>query len=78
MFLAILSDSFGEVKAEIAAKKNEFEMGDYFKQGYINIIDKMGQRTKQMDIEEAIKRAEDEGYTNMEDIRTYLKMSVET
>ena len=78
MFLAILSDSFGEVKAEIAAKKNEFEMGDYFKQGYINIIDKIGQRTKQMDIEEAIKRAEDEGYTNMEDIRTYLKMSVET
>ena len=49
-------------------------MGDYFKQGYINVIDKMGQRTKQMDIEEAIKRAEDEGYTNMEDIRTYLKM----
>jgi hypothetical protein len=53
-------------------------LGDYFKQGYINIIDKMGQRSKQMDIEEAIKRAEDEGYTNMEDIRTYLKMSVET
>ena len=73
MFLAILSDSFGEVKAEIAARKNEFEIGDYFKQGYINVIDKMGRRTKQMDIEEALKRAEDEGYTNMEDIRTYLK-----
>ena len=78
MFLAILSDSFGEVKAEIAAKKNEFEMGDYFKQGYINIIDKIGQRTKQMDIEEAIKRAEDEGYTNMNDIRAYLKKYVKS
>ena len=31
MFLAIINDTYSEVKAEIAAKRNEFEIGDYFK-----------------------------------------------
>ena len=33
MFLAIINDTYSEVKAEIAAKRNEFEIGDYFKVG---------------------------------------------
>ena len=32
MFLAIINDTYSEVKADIAGQKNEFEMGDYFKQ----------------------------------------------
>ena len=31
MFLAIINDTYSEVKAEIAMKRNEFEIGDYFK-----------------------------------------------
>ena len=31
MFLAIINDTYSEVKAEIANQKSEFEMGDYFK-----------------------------------------------
>ena len=31
MFLAIINDTYSEVKAEIALKRNEFEIGDYFK-----------------------------------------------
>ena len=73
MFLAILSDSFGDVKAELAAKKNEFEIGDYFKQGYINMIDKMGKRTKDMDMEEAVKKFEVDIDSNTGDIRNFLK-----
>merc|ERR1719461_710071 len=30
MFLAIINDTYSEVKAEIAAQKNEFEIKDYF------------------------------------------------
>ena len=31
MFLAIINDTYSEVKADIATQKNEFEMTDYFK-----------------------------------------------
>lgn len=32
MFLAIINDTYAEVKAELADAKNEFEMGEFFKQ----------------------------------------------
>ena len=31
MFLAIINDTYSEVKADLAEQKNEFEMGDLFK-----------------------------------------------
>ena len=31
MFLAIINDTYSEVKSDMANQKNEFEMGDYFK-----------------------------------------------
>ena len=73
MFLAILSDSFGEVKAELARRKNEFEIGDYFKQGYIRFVDKMGLHNRKMDIEKAMKMAEDKNFNNKEEIRDFLR-----
>lgn len=73
MFLAILSDSFGEVKAELARRKNAFEMGTYFKEGYTNIIDRMGLHTRKMDVEEALKIAENARYNNKEEVRDFLR-----
>ena len=32
MFLAIINDTYSEVKADLAEAENEFEMGEYFKQ----------------------------------------------
>jgi len=32
MFLAIINDTYSEVKADISTQKNEFEMSDYLKQ----------------------------------------------
>jgi len=32
MFLAIINDTYSEVKADISTQKSEFEMADYFKQ----------------------------------------------
>ena len=31
MFLAIINDTYAEVKSDIAQQKSEFEIGDYFK-----------------------------------------------
>ena len=31
MFLAIINDTYAEVKSNIASQKSEFEIGDYFK-----------------------------------------------
>lgn len=31
MFLAIINDTYAEVKSNIATQKSEFEIGDYFK-----------------------------------------------
>ena len=73
MFLAILSDAFGEVKAEIRAMESKYDIGDFFRTGYINIIDKMGARTKKMDIEEAHKMTLKKDYTGSEGVRTFLK-----
>ena len=33
MFLAIINDTYSEVKAEIAAKKVAYDIGDYLKRG---------------------------------------------
>ena len=38
MFLAIINDTYSEVKAEIANQKNEFEISDYLKRGYNNFL----------------------------------------
>jgi len=41
MFLAIINDTYAEVKAELATQKNEFELGDYFKRSYYNMLRKL-------------------------------------
>ena len=54
MFLAIINDTYSEVKAEIAGQKNEFEIGDYFKRGYNNMLGRLGSRNKYVDIENVL------------------------
>ena len=73
MFLAILSDAFGEVKAELARRKNAFELGAYFKEGYTNLVDRMGLHSKKMDVEEALKMAEENNYNNKNEVREFLR-----
>ena len=41
MFLAIINDTYSEVKEEISAQKNDFEVADYFKRGYNNMLGKV-------------------------------------
>jgi polycystin 2 len=45
MFLAIINDTYSEVKEEISAQKNDFEVADYFKRGYNNMMGKVGRNS---------------------------------
>ncbi|XP_013778837.1 polycystin-2-like [Limulus polyphemus] len=56
MFLAIINDTYAEVKTELANEKNEFEIGEYFKKSYKNLMSKLGRRDKIVDIQNAMKQ----------------------
>ncbi|KAH8033188.1 hypothetical protein HPB51_008073 [Rhipicephalus microplus] len=58
MFLAIINDTYAEVKSEISQQKNEFELVDYFKKGYNSILGKLGKRDQIVDIQNALKMAD--------------------
>jgi hypothetical protein len=45
MFLAIINDTYTEVKEEIQFQKNDFEIGDYVKRGVNNAMGKVGNRS---------------------------------
>ena len=75
MFLAIINDTYSEVKTEIANQRNEFEIGDYFKRGYNNMMGKFGRRDKLIDIENALKLSDAnyDGMLTFDEVRTNLK-----
>ncbi|TRY80961.1 hypothetical protein TCAL_09384 [Tigriopus californicus] len=74
MFLAIINDTYTEVKAEIAARKTVYEIGDYFARGYNNIIGQLGgPRNRAIDLENALKLANDDGNLTYEEVRQNLK-----
>lgn len=78
MFLAIINDTYSEVKAEIANQRNEFEIADYFKRGYNNMMGKLGRRDKIVDIQNALKLSDEngDGMLTFDEIRTNLKKYV--
>ncbi|KAK3795236.1 hypothetical protein RRG08_056296 [Elysia crispata] len=59
MFLAIINDTYSEVKSDMANAKNEFEIADYFKKGYSKMLDKLNfKRDKIVDIQSALQSAD--------------------
>jgi len=59
MFLAIINDTYSEVKSDMANDKNEFEVADYFKKGYMKMLDKLNfKRDKIVDIQKALQSAD--------------------
>jgi len=73
MFLAIINDTYSEVKAEIQNQHNDFEISDYFKRGYNNMLGKVGMRGKAVDIENALMMANTDGEVTYEEVRQNLK-----
>lgn len=59
MFLAIINDTYSEVKGDMANQKNEFEMTDYFKRGYEKMLSKLNfKHDKIVDIQKALHSAD--------------------
>ena len=41
MFLAIINDTYSEVKSDMSTQRSEFELGDYFKKSYEKMLDRL-------------------------------------
>ena len=41
MFLAIINDTYSEVKGDMITQKSEFELGDYLKKSYEKILERL-------------------------------------
>lgn len=66
MFLAIINDTYSDVKSDIADQKSDFELGQYFKRGYDKILTKMHiKKDKIADIQKALEVADADGNSNL-------------
>ena len=73
MFLAIINDTYTEVKEEIQFQQNDFEISDYVMRGVNNTMGKIGNRDRAIDIENAIKFASTDGIVTYDEVRQNLK-----
>jgi len=73
MFLAIINDTYSEVKAEMQLTKLQFEITDLFARGYNNVLGSVAMRNKMIDVENAIKLANEDGNVTFDEIRIELK-----
>lgn len=61
MFLAIINDTYSEVKADIDGSKNDFELGTYFKSGMDKMVTKMNlKKEKIQDIQNILDEDDDD------------------
>ncbi len=76
MFLAIINDTYAEVKQDVKSRKADFQMGDFFKTGVNNVKGYLGIIDRGVDVENAIKlAAEDDGFVTYDELRENLRKS---
>ena len=76
MFLAIINDTYAEVKSDLAQQEDDFAFGDYFKKGYDKMMNKLSfKREKIVDIQKALHTADtnQDNKLDFEEWRTELK-----
>jgi len=62
MFIAIINDTYAEIKSELADQKSDIELGMYLKKGYNKVLTKMNIKQNQiLDIQKAITTADTNG-----------------
>ncbi len=62
MFIAIINDTYAEIKSELAEQKSDIELGMYLKKGYNKVLTKMNIKQNQIqDIQKAITTADANG-----------------
>lgn len=87
MFLAIINDTYMEVKAELQNKKSRFDISDFVKQGYSKMRERLTAKHDRLaDIRKALsladvnsdKRLEFEEWRNEMKSRGYAEEEIET
>ncbi|CAF1297093.1 unnamed protein product [Rotaria sordida] len=76
MFLAIINDTYSEVKSDMTTQKSEFELSDYFKKSYERMLDRLNvKRDRIIDIQNALKSADvnKDGVIEFDEWRRNLK-----
>nr|KAG5714652.1 hypothetical protein BaRGS_000140 [Batillaria attramentaria] len=58
MFLAIINDTYSEVKSDMAAMEDQYEMADFFRMHFEKLLGKVSQRTKIIDAQKALMTAD--------------------
>ncbi|CAF3934368.1 unnamed protein product [Adineta steineri] len=76
MFLAIINDTYSEVKNDMTNQKSEIELGDYFKKSYDKVLDRLNiKRDRVIEIQNALKSADvnQDGVIEFDEWRRDLK-----
>lgn len=76
MFLAIVNDTYCEVKEELDEEFEPFDVGGYFKSGYKKVIKNLaGKQNNITDLKDVLKHADtdDNNEIDFEEWRTHLK-----
>ena len=77
MFLAIINDTYAEVKSDVKNRKADFNMSDFFKTGANNMKGYLGIQDRGIDVENAIKiAAADDGFVTYDELRENLRKYV--
>jgi len=77
MFLAIINDTYSEVKEDTSVK-DEFDLGAYFKRGYDKVLTKMNLKKERiLDLASALEEADSNAdhELNFEEWRSELRVS---
>ncbi|UJR37362.1 hypothetical protein I4U23_030070 [Adineta vaga] len=76
MFLAIINDTYSEVKNDMSTQKSEFELGEYLKKSYGKMLGRLHlKRDRVIDIQNALKAADTnkDGVIDFDEWRRELK-----
>lgn len=75
MFLAIINDTYSEVKAEVKAHGDEFQVSDYVKRGFNNTMGTFGWGSKKIEAEGKAKLASSENVITQQELRDNLQQA---
>ena len=81
MFLAIINDTYSDVKSDIEVSKSEFELGDYFKQNYERLLAKMHLKQERIvEIQMALSQADKDNnkQVNFDEWKSELRVRAST
>lgn len=73
MFLAIINDTYAEVKNELHDSQDEFPIMDYFKSHYQNLLTKLGKQRDQIEGIQQALRGDSNQKLSFEHVRDELK-----